>query len=257
MSRTKYLLGNWKMNQTLNEIDTFLNQLTVTHDQNVYVGISPQALHVSKLLANEKVTSFNVNIGVQNICDQKSGAFTGEISPVSAKDMGAEFTLIGHSERRVIYNENDDTINQKIHLALSCGLKVIFCIGETLEEREAGNTPDVLKIQLKEGLEGITSEQAQNIVVAYEPVWAIGTGKVASASEANDAHEFIRQVLTSNLGLPGNDMSILYGGSVKPANAAELLSCQHIDGALVGGASLKGDSFSELVKITQTSACLQ
>lgn len=245
------------MNHNLADIDLFLENFNVDKDTKVYYGVSPQAIHADRLLTHKKTSELGLKIGAQNISDHKSGAYTGEISPVSAKDLGLDFTLVGHSERRTIYNENDDTINKKVHQALSCGLSVIFCIGETLEEREAGNTPDVLKIQIIEGLEGITTAQASNIVIAYEPVWAIGTGKVASADDANDVHQFIREVLTKDLKIDGEEMSILYGGSVKPENAVELLSKPNIDGGLVGGASLKGESFTELVKIAERSAYLQ
>jgi triosephosphate isomerase len=251
------MLGNWKMNHNLSELEIFLEQFNVDQDTKIYYGVSPQSIHADRLLNHKKSLELGLKVGAQNISDQKSGAYTGELSPVSAKDLGLDFTLVGHSERRTIYNENDDTINQKIHQGLSCDLKIIFCIGETLEEREAGNTPDVLKIQLIEGLEGITLVQAKNIVIAYEPVWAIGTGKVASADEANDVHQYIREVLVKDLKLSGDDMSIIYGGSVKPENAVELLSKEHIDGGLVGGASLNGESFTELVKIAERSAYLQ
>lgn len=246
MSRTLYMLGNWKMNHLLEDVKKFRADFKPQNCENLYCGIAPQALHMGELKGID-----GLHLGAQNICDQEKGAYTGELSPASVKDFGADFTLIGHSERRTIYNENDDTINQKVHLALNMGLKVVFCIGETLEEREAGHTPDVVKVQLLEGLEGISKKQFENIVIAYEPVWAIGTGKVATPKEADDVHLFIREVITKDLSLDGQQVSVLYGGSVKPENAKELLTCPNIDGALVGGASLKPESFSELVNIAR------
>lgn len=257
MSREKYIVGNWKMNHNTASIKEFFSTLTIKKDVKVHAWLAPQALHLSTLLNNIQSSDLPMQVGAQNICDQESGAFTGEIATAAVKDLGASFTLVGHSERRSIYQESDDTLNKKVHQALKNGLKVIFCVGETLEEREAGQTPDVVKIQLIEGLEGITKEQAQNIIVAYEPVWAIGTGKVATAEEADDVHQFIRSVAAKDLGFLAEDLIILYGGSVKPENAESLLSKPHIDGALVGGASLKGASYGELVQIAERSAYLQ
>jgi triosephosphate isomerase len=257
MSRESYIIANWKMNHQLSHIGEFFESLTIEKSSKVHAWISPQAFHLPILLGKIQTKDLNIQVGVQNICDHESGAYTGELSSLSAKDCGATFTLVGHSERRSLYQEGDDTLNKKVHQALSSDLEVIFCIGETLEEREAGQTPDVVKIQLVEGLEGITKEQAANIIIAYEPVWAIGTGKVASAEEVNDVHEFIRSVLTKDLSFMGEDMIVVYGGSVKPDNAESLLSKPHIDGALVGGASLKGDSFSQLIKIAERSSYLQ
>lgn len=257
MSREKYIVANWKMNHNLQDIEQFFSQLDIKDDHKVHCWVTPQSIHLPILLSKAQEHNKPVKIGVQNISEKESGAFTGEISSHAVKDLGAHFALVGHSERRSIYNENDDTLNMKVHQALKSNLKVIFCVGETLEEREAGQTPDVVKIQLIEGLEGITKEQAQNIIIAYEPVWAIGTGKVASAQEADDVHQFIRSVAAKDLGFLAEDLIILYGGSVKPENAESLLSKPHIDGALVGGASLKGDSYSQLVSIAERSAYLQ
>jgi len=246
MKRTLYILGNWKMNHLLENVQDFRRNFVGQKCENLYTGIAPQAIHLAELKGIE-----GLHLGAQNIADREKGAFTGEMSAAAAKDFGLDFTLVGHSERRTLFNENDDTLNQKVHLALGLGLKVVFCIGETLEEREAGNTPDVVKVQLIEGLEGITKEQFENIIIAYEPVWAIGTGKVASPQEADDVHQFIREVITKDLSLDGEKVSILYGGSVKPSNATELISCPNIDGALVGGASLDPASFSELVNLAR------
>lgn len=245
--RKKYILANWKMNQNLNDIETFFNELTNDYDSNsVYAGISPQSLHLEKLVKLSE-NHGKINIGSQNTSSEKSGAYTGEISPIAVKEMGINFTLIGHSERRAIFGEQDVILNKKTLLALQTNLKVIFCVGETLEEREAGSLESVLRTQLSIGLKDIPADQKENIVIAYEPVWAIGTGKVAGPTEAQEAHALIRVILKEADILPSQDVSILYGGSVKPSNVEGLLSENDIDGALVGGASLKASDFNQLI----------
>ncbi|AYF43538.1 MULTISPECIES: triose-phosphate isomerase [unclassified Halobacteriovorax] len=233
--RTKYIVGNWKMNQNTEDVIAFFDAIDSTKLRHE-AWIAPQAIHIPICLQNTD----DFKIGAQNCATENSGAFTGEISPASLKDIGAEFVIIGHSERRSIFKEDDQTLNKKTKLALENDLFVIFCIGETLEEREAGKVEEVLATQLAQGLAGVSSEK---IIIAYEPVWAIGTGVTASPEQAQEAHAFIRQYINENLSLDGEKTSILYGGSVKPANVEDLLSCKDIDGGLVGGAALKADSY--------------
>lgn len=190
-----------------------------------------------------------VKLGAQNMHQEDSGAFTGEISTDMLKSVGCEYVILGHSERRTIFGENDELINSKIKKALQSDLKVIFCVGETLEERENGTTKDVVKTQVSKGLSGINTEDMSNIIVAYEPVWAIGTGKTASPEQAQEVHEFTRNLIKELYSEQVAEAIIIqYGGSVKPANAAELLGQPDIDGALVGGACLKADSFIDIIK---------
>jgi triosephosphate isomerase len=191
----------------------------------------------------------NVELGAQNCYIKESGAFTGEIAPQMILDAGCTWTIIGHSERRQIFKEEDALLNQKVHYALECGLKVMFCIGETLQERESGAMKDVLKRQVTEGLKGLTEADFAPLAIAYEPVWAIGTGVTASPEQAEEAHEFVRGVVRAQFGAAVADaVRIQYGGSVKPDNAAELISKPNVDGFLVGGAALKADSFASIVK---------
>ena len=180
---------------------------------------------------------------------EENGAFTGEVSASMLKSVGCEYVILGHSERRHIFGESNEMINKKIKKALSAGLKPIFCVGELLEERENGTTNDVVKKQILKGLAEISADDMKNIIVAYEPVWAIGTGKTASPAQAQEVHEFIRDLIEITYSLEiANDLVIQYGGSVKPDNAKELISQKDIDGALVGGACLKADSFVGIIK---------
>jgi triosephosphate isomerase len=246
----KYIVGNWKMNQTLDEIEQFFKDLDLPKDLNCETWIAPQAMHISAVRNGTTSQAKCVFVGGQNICENENGAFTGENSASSLKDIGCTFTLVGHSERRTIYNEDHSLLNKKLHHGLKNGLDVVFCIGETLEERKNGMTDAVIKSQLKEGLKDLKPEQVENLIVAYEPIWAIGTGEVATPEQAEDAHKAIRNWLVENLGGQAASVPLLYGGSVKPANAEGLLSQANIDGALVGGASLKGKDFSELAAIS-------
>ena len=239
----KYMVGNWKMNQTKAEIEIFFKETKIPAQTKYEAWIAPQALHVTLCQSLAK----DIKIGAQNCHEKDSGAFTGENSPQALKALGAHFVLIGHSERRAIYKEGHELLNQKTAHALKTGLKVIFCVGETLEERNGGKTFDVLKTQLDLGLKNITDWN--NLIIAYEPVWAIGTGKTASPAQAEEVHADIRQLL-SNLFKESvaNSVVIQYGGSVKADNAMDLLGQPNIDGALVGGASLKADSFLAIVQ---------
>ena len=233
--RTKYIVGNWKMNQNTEDVIAFFDAIDNSKLRHE-AWIAPQAIHIPICLQNTD----DFKIGAQNSATKNCGALTGETSPASLKDLGAHFVIIGHSERRAIFNEDDQTLNTKTKLALENGLVAIFCVGETLQEREAGKVEEVLAGQLSKGLAGISSEE---VIIAYEPVWAIGTGVTATPQQAQEAHAFIRKFIGENLELNSEQTSILYGGSVKPENVEDLLSCKDIDGGLVGGAALNAASY--------------
>lgn len=228
---TKLLVANWKMNQNVKEIQEFLAAFNEKYSNKRQAWIAPQAIHLPLGMS----LSTKVKWGAQNTATEDAGAFTGEISPKSLKDLGAYFTIIGHSERRTLFAETDQVLNKKTMKAIENGLKVIFCIGETLAERESNKTFDVIRTQLELGLKDVKMSE---VILAYEPVWAIGTGKTASPEQAQEVHAFIRSVVPAT--------PILYGGSVKPDNVEKLLGQKDIDGALVGGASLKAADFLAL-----------
>lgn len=247
--REVHIVGNWKMNQTLEEISKFFIEMSkMKMELKCKAWIAPQALHIP-ILKEIAFTTGSIQIGAQNCCEHDSGAFTGEISPLALADIGAEFVIIGHSERRTIYKEDNELLNKKVLLALSHGLKVIYCVGETLAEREASQTFQVIETQLSAGLKNLSANLADKLMIAYEPVWAIGTGKTASAEQAEEVHEFIRSKLAMN----ADKTIILYGGSVKPDNIDSLLAKENIDGALVGGASLKAQDFRSLCSSASTA----
>jgi len=242
MKRRKHIIGNWKMNHGLEEIRSFFIDFSkVKMELNCLVAIAPQFIHIP-ILKELAFTTGNMQIGAQNAAETDSGAFTGEVSAKSLKDMGVDFVILGHSERRSLYKEGHEVLNRKLKNALKNDLPVVFCIGETLSERESGKTFEVVKEQLEQGLNGISASQMEKIILAYEPVWAIGTGKNASKEEAEEVHQYIRSILPHRK----NEAAILYGGSVKPDNIDGLLSMPNIDGALVGGASLKASDFKAL-----------
>ena len=248
--RNIVIAGNWKMNNDLKESEKLiveLKNLLQNEKLNCDVIVCPPFTSLSE--ASKLVKGTVIKLGAQNMHFEDNGAFTGEISAPMLKSVGCEFVILGHSERRHIFGESDEVINKKIKKALAAGLKPIFCIGELLEERENGTTNDIVKRQVLKGLDGISAEDMKNIIVAYEPVWAIGTGKTASPAQAQEVHEFIRDLIEIDYSLEvANDLVIQYGGSVKPDNAKELLSQKDIDGALVGGACLKADSFLGIIK---------
>lgn len=246
--RTPLIAANWKMNKTIDETAAFFDALlpVIKNVTDVDVIVAPPFTSIATAAA--KTQGSSVKLAAQNVFYEEKGAFTGEISSAMLIDAGCEAVIIGHSERRHIMNETDEIINKKIRTARAHGLEILFCIGELLAEREAGKTTDVLRRQIIGGLAGIP---ADGIVVAYEPVWAIGTGKTATPALAQEAHEFIRSVLTEHYGEIARNIRILYGGSVTPDNVAGLMACPDIDGALVGGASLKPDSFAQLVQFNR------
>ncbi|HSW62327.1 MAG TPA: triose-phosphate isomerase [Dissulfurispiraceae bacterium] len=243
--RKPLIAANWKMNKTIAETQAFLDAFlpSVAAVSDVEIIIAPPFTSLTAAAAHMKNSP--AKLAAQNVFYEEKGAFTGEISPAMLIDTGCEAVIIGHSERRHILRETDEVINKKIKAARAHGLEVLFCIGELLDEREAGKTNEVLRTQITAGLAGIPAE---GIVVAYEPVWAIGTGKTATPELAQEAHEFIRSLLAEQYGAAALQLRILYGGSVTPDNVAGLMACPDIDGALVGGASLKPDSFAQLVQ---------
>ncbi|MDQ7053785.1 MAG: triose-phosphate isomerase [candidate division KSB1 bacterium] len=250
--RKKIIAGNWKMHKTPAEALQLVNELKVktVNIEKVDMVVCPPYLAILTVRAVLKETP--IRVGAQNLFWENEGAYTGEISAPMLVDAGCTYVIIGHSERRQYFHETDETINRKIKKALEFRLKPIFCIGETLEQREAGQTFTVLKTQLDGGLQDIDASAMQNIIIAYEPVWAIGTGRNATPEQAQEAHQFIRSSLAEKFGRPiADELRIQYGGSVKPENVEALLSQPDVDGALVGGASLKADSFAKIIEAAE------
>lgn len=243
-----FIVGNWKMYKTRSEIEHFFKELERSADivKHSEAWIAPQSIHLD--LVRELSAPMGVQVGSQNVAAATEGAFTGEVSSVAVADMGCSFTILGHSERRAIFHETDATLNQKLHLSIKAGLTVIFCCGETLEEREKGEAESVVRHQLVEGLKGLDKTYCHHLMIAYEPVWAIGTGRTASPTQAQEMHGFIRKVLMDEMSFPAKEMPILYGGSVKTSNIDALLQQPDINGALVGGASLKPEDYLILCK---------
>ncbi|BBA52692.1 triose-phosphate isomerase [Fusobacterium varium] len=246
--RKKVIAGNWKMNKTNAEAVEMLTELKELVKGIDNVGIIIGAPFTALSDAVKAVNGSNIAIAAENVYPKDSGAYTGEISPVMLKSIGVEYVILGHSERREYFKENDEFINEKVKAVLAAGMLPILCIGEKLEEREAGKTGEVTETQIRGGLKDLTAEEAKKVIVAYEPVWAIGTGKTATPEMAQETHRQIRDVLVSMFGnKTAEDMIIQYGGSMKPDNAVELLAQKDIDGGLIGGASLKASSFAEIV----------
>jgi triosephosphate isomerase len=246
--RKLLIAGNWKMNKTVAESLDLVQQLVRELHQvkEVDILISPPFTALGEV--SKKVIETNIRLGAQNMSEQTGGAYTGEIAAEMLKEFLVRYVILGHSERRQHQEESDSLISKKALTAHAASIRPIVCVGETLEQREAGVTNDVVGSQIKGSLAGLTSEQMEETVVAYEPVWAIGTGKTATAEQAQQVHAFIRSVLAELHGSSvANQVRIQYGGSVKPANARELMSQPDIDGALVGGASLDAKSFSEII----------
>ncbi len=245
--RRKVIAGNWKMNMLPNEAMAFIEglaPLVKDSDAEVVLCVPYTDLFYSLLTAQ----GTNIKIGAQNMHWEESGAYTGEVSGKMLKSIGVEYVIIGHSERRQYFNETDETVNKKIKAAFANELKPIVCVGETLEQREAGKTEEIITSQTKIALDGLTEEQVENTIIAYEPIWAIGTGKTATAEDANNSIKAIRNEIAKNYGQNIADKVIIqYGGSVKASNAKELFSTSDIDGGLVGGASLKVEEFANIV----------
>lgn len=250
--RKPFLAGNWKMNLGLREARSLAEEIreSVSGVTDRDIALFPTFVSVAQL--SEAMDGSNVKIGGQNIYFESDGAFTGEISASILKSTGASHVILGHSERRHVLGEDDATVNRKMKAALKAGLHPILCVGELLAEREAGNTMTVITTQVREGLAGITVADMAKCTIAYEPVWAIGTGKTATPEMAQEVHAHIRGVVTELFDRSvAEDIRIQYGGSVKPENVDELMSMTDIDGALVGGASMKAESFARIVKFKQ------
>ncbi|MBN2384024.1 triose-phosphate isomerase [bacterium] len=246
--RKKLIAANWKMNKTIDEGLVFVNGLKEKYPKTHPVDVVICAPATMLFPIAEKAIGSRIDIGAQNLFWEPEGAYTGEISARMIVDAGCSYVIIGHSERRQYFHETNEHTRKKIATALNERLNVIFCIGETLEDRNAGRTMDLLRSQLTEGLAGVSDQQLRSIIIAYEPVWAIGTGVTATPEQAQEAHAFIRGLVRSGYSEKSAEtIRILYGGSVKPDNIDELMACPDIDGALVGGASLKLDSFLKLI----------
>ncbi len=246
--RTQIVAGNWKMNCNLDETQKLVDALKVKDfsKSDVEVVIAPPYTNLH--LAHLSLKDTPIKISAQNINENESGAFTGEISPAMLKSVGVSYVIIGHSERRAIYAETDELLAKKTSTAIKHGFKIMFCIGEVLEERKANKHFDVVKEQLDKGLFHLSAEELKQVVIAYEPVWAIGTGETASPEQAQDIHAYIRKVLAEKYSQDlADEISILYGGSVKPNNAKEIFAKKDVDGGLIGGASLDADSFAQIV----------
>jgi len=252
MGRMPFIAGNWKMNKTVEEAIDLVRQLkaSISNVTGVEVAVAPP--FTAFYAVSQELKGSFIRLAAQNVFYEEKGAFTGEVSPIMLKEIGCQYVIIGHSERRQFFGETDETVNRKIKAGLAQGLKPIFCIGETLKEREEGKTFSVIERQIQSGLRGITEGEMRSIVIAYEPVWAIGTGKTATPQQAEEVHRFIREKLerlyTREI---AEEVRIQYGGSVTPENIKGLMGQENIDGALVGGASLKSETFSKIVRFNE------
>ncbi len=247
--RKKIVAGNWKMNKTLQdgvELAKELNTVLAADKPNCDVIICTPFIHLASVA--KEIDSQIIGLGAENCADKASGAYTGEVSAEMVKSTGAQYVILGHSERRAYYHETPEILKEKINLALANGLDVIFCIGEVLADREAGKQNEIVKEQLEKSLFDLTGEEFSHIILAYEPVWAIGTGKTATSEQAEDMHAFIRGVIAEKFGADAaENVSILYGGSCKPGNAKELFAKPDVDGGLIGGAALKAADFKGII----------
>ena len=245
--RRKVIAGNWKMNMLPNEAIEYIEAFApMVKDTNNEVILCVPYTDLFYCLMNVQGT--NIKIGAQNMHYAENGAYTGEVSPKMLKSIGVEYVIIGHSERRQYYNETDESVNKKVKAAYEVGLKPIVCVGESLEEREAGKTEEIITNQTRLALEGLSNDEVKSTIVAYEPIWAIGTGKTATSEDANNSIKAIRAEIAKIYGQDvAEEVIIQYGGSVKSSNAKELFTTSDIDGGLVGGASLKPDEFSKIV----------
>ena len=245
--RQKIVAGNWKMNTNLHEgleLARAVEASSKDKTNDALMIIAPPCTHLAKV--SEVISE--VKLSAQNCSSEESGAYTGEVSPDMLKSSGVEYVIIGHSERRSYYHEDNEILNKKVKLALSKGLSPIFCCGELLEEREAGKLFDVVREQVTVGLKDLSADDMKNVIVAYEPVWAIGTGVTATPDQAQEMHRFIRELLSEIFGESvAEETSLLYGGSCKPSNARELFANPDVDGGLIGGASLKSEDFIQIV----------
>ncbi len=246
MMRNKLIAGNWKMNLTGAQIDNLVNALS---NQHLPAGVDVLLLPAFPYLAQVKALlhGSQLKLGAQNLCAQEPGAYTGEVAAEMLRDVGCEYVLVGHSERRALFAESDDIVAEKFARAAACGLRPILCVGETLPERESGTAFSVIKRQLDAVIAHCGITAFEDAVLAYEPVWAIGTGRTASPEQVQEIHAYLRSQIAAHSAKLADGIQILYGGSVKGANAKELLNMADIDGALVGGASLKASDFQEII----------
>ncbi len=245
--RNKIVAGNWKMNKNLTEgIELSIQVNQQVQENDVTVIICTPFIHLSE--TSKVISKKNLHLGAQNCAAEESGAYTGEVSAEMVKSTGADYVILGHSERRLYYKEDGPILNKKVKLALKNDLYPIFCCGEVLDERESERHFEVVKQQIEEGLFDLSAEDFGKVVIAYEPVWAIGTGKVATSAQAQEMHKYIRDLISTKYGSAvANDTSILYGGSCKPSNAKELFDNPDVDGGLIGGAALKAEDFLGIV----------
>jgi triosephosphate isomerase len=245
--RTKIVAGNWKMHKNAEETEDLLNELIdkLPEDKEAYIIVAPTFVNLASAVDHLEFT--NIGVAAQNMHQAEGGAFTGEISADMLKSIGVNTVILGHSERRAYFHETDAILAEKVKTALKHDMTVIFCFGEELKDRESGQHFNVVENQLRDGLFELEDQQWESIVLAYEPVWAIGTGQTASPEQAQEMHAFIRETVRAKYGKIADDVSILYGGSVKPDNAAEIFSKPDVDGGLIGGAALKADDFAAIV----------
>jgi len=252
MRRLPFIAGNWKMNKTVGEALELIRELKVAiaHVKEVEVAVAPP--FTALYAVHKELEGTSIRLAAQNLYWEERGAFTGEVSPLMLKEVGCQYVIIGHSERRQFFGESDETVNRKIKAALAQGLKLIFCVGETLKDREEAKTFSVVERQIEGGLRGLGDKELRNMVIAYEPIWAIGTGKTATPEQAEEVHRFIRGKMDKlhSRGV-SEEIRIQYGGSVTPENIKGLMNQPNIDGALVGGASLKAESFSKIVRFKE------
>ncbi len=248
--RRKVIAGNWKMNKCPDGTKRFFETFPelVKDTENEVVLCVP---YIDLAVAMECAKGTNIKIGAQNVHYEEKGAYTGEISPKMLEHMGVEYVIIGHSERREYYNETDESVNKKLKSAFAHNLKPILCVGETLEQREAGVTKDFVTTQVRKALEGLSNDEVKRLIIAYEPIWAIGTGKTASKEDANEVCAWIREEVNSLYGAISDEVIIQYGGSVKSTNAKDLFTMSDIDGGLVGGASLEPEDFAKIVNFNK------
>jgi len=246
--RKPFIAGNWKMYKTTAEAVKFAEEFRKRYQpSDVRVAICAPFTQLAAL--KEAFGDCGVGVGAQNMHFEESGAFTGEIAPAMLTEIGVDYVIIGHSERRQYFAETDETVNRKLHKAFEHGLTPIMCVGEVLEQRDAGQAFDVVKTQVEGGVQGLSAQQVKQLVIAYEPVWAIGTGRTATPEQAQEMCAYIRGVIETLYGSEvSREVIIQYGGSVKPNNASELMNMEDIDGALVGGASLKPEDFIQIVE---------
>jgi triosephosphate isomerase (TIM) len=248
--RRKVIAGNWKMNNDISETENLVKSiLSGLENKNLSCGVIICPPFTSLNVANLLIKGTNIKLGAQNMYYEENGAYTGEVSTKMLKSAGCEYVIVGHSERRTLFGETDELISKKVIKAIQVGLKPIFCVGESLEERKRNLMQEIVGNQVLKGLESISEEDMKNIIIAYEPVWAIGTGVNATPEQAEEAHAYIRGLISDKYSKKtAEELVIQYGGSVNPGNSKELLSQKNVDGALIGGASLKADSFLKIIE---------